>query len=533
MYVGGSPLSNLSETTAGSYLSAKSMFDVDATNHDLESTLLLIKNLESALETARLHLQTLTVPPPSPKITLPLLPSIVARLTSYEDNFLPPDLLNRFMNEMKACRHLFKKVYSNQPSVLLLGHLAYEWHDGKPIGPPLPFSAVPSSKEILSFTNIKFKSSCNSILLNFYGTCKTILRFHKDNEIMLARTNNQVNSIFTISVRTTRRILFSLKRDGAHISFPLLHNSCLTMLRGCQEALFHSIAPGDLPNEQGQRYSITVREISDPSILALSDPAIPVTRPLALTTPATHNKPQPPSLSPSSCSKPCLSQTAPDKSPQGPPPKNILIVGSSLTREIRPDVHWDAKGKKKPGISRHGSSCIVKCLPGAHVSNITSYLSKLKPDYTDSLTDLVVIAGSNNIQNQRDPTQTTKEWDHLTELLKTWKHVKIHLFSPIPRRLTDKHLIESNLWDDYKRTKAGDRSCMLDRFYFVHDFLKNMCTLNKICYIDCLSFFLKKGTTRLDHDLFRPETRHPFVHHSYKGTSILSKLILGKIYDPW
>ena len=167
------------------------------------------------------------------------------------------------------------------------------------------------------------------------------------------------------------------------------------------------------------------------------------------------------------------------------------------------------------------------------MSNITSYLSKLKPDYTDSLTDLVVIAGSNNIQNQRDPTQTTKEWDHLTELLKTWKHVKIHLFSPIPRRLTDKHLIESNLWDDYKRTKAGDRSCMLDRFYFVHDFLKNMCTLNNFCYIDCLSFFLKKGTTRLDHDLFRPETRHPFVHHSYKGTSILSKLILGKIYDPW
>ena len=101
---------------------------------------------------------------------------------------------------------------------------------------------------------MKFNASCNSILLNFYGTCKIILRYHKDNEITLARTNNQVNSIYTISVRTPRRILFSLKRDGAHISFPLLHNSCFNMLRGCQEALFNSIAPGDLPNEQGQRY---------------------------------------------------------------------------------------------------------------------------------------------------------------------------------------------------------------------------------------------------------------------------------------
>lgn len=256
-----------------------------------------------------------------------------------------------------------------------------------------------------------------------------------------------------------------------------------------------------------------------------------------MTPPASHNKPTDSSPPTSSCSKPCLSHLAPDTPPPGPLPtiKNILIVGSSLTRDIRSGEHRDAKGKTKPGISRHGSACTVKCLPGAHVKDITGYLSELKPAYTASLTDLVIIAGSNNIQNQRDPTQTTKEWDILSVFLKSWTHVRIHIFSPIPRRLTDKNLLVSNLWDEYKRVQDGDKSLkgMLNRFYVVHDFLKSMCNLNNFQYIDCVSFFLKKGTTRLNHGLFKPETRHPFVHHSYKGTSILTKLILARIYDPW
>ena len=32
------------------------------------------------------------------------------------------------------------------------------------------------------------------------------------------------------------------------------------------------------------------------------------------------------------------------------------------------------------------------------------------------------------------------------------------------------------------------------RLYFVHDFLKGLCKMNNFQYIDCLSFFLKKGT---------------------------------------
>ena len=48
----------------------------------------------------------------------------------------------------------------------------------------------------------------------------------------------------------------------------------------------------------------------------------------------------------------------------------------------------------------------------------------------------------------------------------------------------------------YMFSADNKSSKMLNRLYFVHDFLKGLCKMNNFQYIniDCLSFFLKKGT---------------------------------------
>ena len=419
------------------------------------------------------------------------------------------NLLDRVRQVVK--RAVYTSQGTNKPSILQLGTVVYSY-PGSPSSLVLrEIDSFDGMRELLNYVNKLFNINCNHILINKYGTYKVALGAHQDNEAGIVPGT----AVLTLSIGTRRRMRLSETRNGEYMDIYLDDNSILNMGPGCQENLFHSIQAGEGVEERGARYSITFREIIEPS------PPICEPSPDSPISEGEFHDAQEDLISPIApeSQRPILPVVnSPPSAPRCQPitPDKILFIGSSLVRGI-----------ESCKFSREGKICTPVCLPGAHICKITNELIKLSATDCAKVSDLVVLGGGNNIQNQKDHQTTMREFDELCEVIgRKFSHSKVLIFNILPR--APPKLVKRK--DDFK--------AFLVRFKHVNNYVRYLCGANGFRFVDCISH-LTDGTGGLKmysnevlnerKGLFNPDC----VHLSLKGTSVIAKVAMGIIYKPW
>ena len=375
----------------------------------------------------------------------------------------------------------------------------------------LPMDAMPGLPDLFKIMNMNFGTRFNSLLLNMYYSKHVCLGTHQDNEGVIVAGS----LILTLSIGAIRRILFSKSRNGEGVEIPLLDNSVLVMLPGCQQHLWHSVIKGELNGESGVRYSLTFRElitnisffpssVADKSVENVSvkevcdvceepvDVAVDV---------AVDDSGAAVDDSGAACDAGDAETNTVTKSGK------VLIIGDSLVGGRDYGINKQLIIKDHPGIG-----CEKVSKPGAHVTDIIRYLEKY-PD-PDSLSDIVVLVGGNDVQNssKSGPHQIKSNFNCLAELLQTrFSRAKVYLFSIIPR--------------EYKDNGHSQRENEVNMF------LIGLCNEYRFKFLDRRSHFRVKNTPNLDIRWFRSKKRD-WIHLSDDGNMLLGKVIIGAIFYP-
>ena len=421
------------------------------------------------------------------------------------------NLLDRVRQVLK--RAVYTSQGTNKPSILQLGTVVYSYPGSPPSLVLHEIDSVDGMRELLNYVNKLFNVNCNHILINKYGTYKVALGAHQDNEADIVPGT----AVLTLSIGKRRRMRLSETRNGEFMDIYLDDNSILNMGPGCQENLFHSIQAGEGVEERGTRYSITFREIIEPCpcppICELS-PDSPISEGEFHDAQEVLLSPTAPEIQ--SPKMPVVTNSPSATHSQPTTPDKILFIGSSLVRGI-----------ESCKFSREGKICTPVCLPGAHICKITNELMKLSATDCAKVSDLVVLGGGNNVQNQKDYHTTMREFDELCEVIvRKFSHSKVLIFNILPR--APPKLVR----------RKDDFEAFLVRFKYVNNYVRYLCGANGFRFVDCISHLtnvtggLKMFSNKVLNErkgLFNPDC----THLSLKGTSVIAKVAMGIIYKPW
>ena len=359
--------------------------------------------------------------------------------------------------------------------------------------------------DLFKIMNMNFGTRFNSLLLNMYYNKHVCLGSHQDNEGVIVAGS----LILTLSIGAIRRILFSKMRNGEGVEIPMLDNSILVMLPGCQQHLWHSVIKGELDGESGVRYSLTFRELitnisSFPSSVveksvenvSIKDVCDVSDEPMDVAVGIIDD-------SGAACDVEEAETNTVTKSGN----RKVLIIGDSLVGGKDYGINKQLIVKDHPGIE-----CEKVSKPGAHVTDIIRYLEKY-PD-PDSLSDIVVLVGGNDVQNssKSGSHRIKSNFNCLAELLQThFSRAKVYIFSVIPREYKD--------------------LCHSQRENEVNMFLIELCKEYRFKFLDRRSHFRVKNTPNLDTRWFRSKKRD-WIHLSDGGNMLLGKVIIGAIFYP-
>ena len=452
----------------------------------------------------------------------------------YSDNTLEEDMLQELSNELTTLNYL--KTGKDAPDVFLYGDSTYVYSKRTENIVPHPLTGSPVVSTVLDIVNRKYGLTLNSVLVNRYSNKNVYLGWHKDDE---DEVDNTV-PIVSLSLGAVRRFTISDSKvaSGRRQIFtqPLKNNSLFVMKPGLQNRYFHTVETGRSSRraECGARYSLTFRRIITKQPPSVSKP--PSHQPATPTYPPhfpplppqqpsapPHLPPQPPHLPPLPPHLPQPPNIPPSNSTSSPhsisPPNpghetcpTTLIFGSSLT-----------KGLDEARLSERGQGVKVFPHPGARIADIGTDMGKAVHSVcTDCVRTVFIVAGGNDIQK----IKSNKGFDHFRDSYEDvidrvpilFPRANLNVMSLIPRKATNPFHME-------RMTRAND---MLYRFCEDRDF----CRFIKIFS----SFLIKKKRFFKNSEMFLNKKLYiakDLTHFSPIGNSVLAKVLIGVIYNPF
>ena len=223
--------------------------------------------------------------------------------------------VNKLSNEIK----FVQKV--GQRQVVHYGERSYSY--GRTIHKPSPLPKSGYIKSILNEVDRQFPNfSYNSVLLTLYKDGQSFIPLHSDNEAEIT----QGSDILTISLGASRLVTFETVTKGAGPSLKLetCHGSVYSMSARSQALYKHGVLRDNtchLP-----RVSITLRQLSDPSVAAPQDTGCSEASETSTTTPSTLSEKHV-SISPNNITySPCHQSK----------PIDTVFVSSSMFKHLDP-----------------------------------------------------------------------------------------------------------------------------------------------------------------------------------------------------
>jgi len=225
----------------------------------------------------------------------------------------------------------------------------------------------------------------------------------------------------------------------------------------------------------------------------------------------THQPSVHPCEAPLSNDKLIIEQVLPDLGVSPSPPNKILFVGSSLIKHV-----------DHVRMSRKGKTCSIISLSGAHIVRINDYLKSLPQDSCNQYSELLVLGGGNNVQNQGAVRRTLAEFDDLAETINSkFRHCRVFIYNIIPRYPAVLHQ-----WDS--------RPKFMDRFHAVNHHIRYLCGANGFSFISCISHLTDEtGGLVWDKNERKGMFTKDGIHLTLKGTAVIAKVGISVIYDPW
>lgn len=422
----------------------------------------------------------------------------VENLIGYTDGALPQDIYETIHRDLTALDKEYTPQGVNRPSIYLFGDRQYIYNGASRSVHPTPIQSSPMMTELVAEVSRQVKCEFNSVLVNHYGTLKTELPYHKDDEAVLDPTA----PVATLSFGAQRRFQISAAVDKNrtihHVD--LLPNSLCVMPPGFQDHYYHRLAAGrkSMPQERGNRYSLTFRKIrldTPPQVNTLPidyEPKPPVNSP-----PIVEPRPELPAHSDGDLK---------------PPPKDkfdAVVLGSSLV-----------KGLDTALLSKHGKNFKVIPHRGAHIKDVTRDITNIGVTNVSckDVQTIFLVCGGNDIQNlppDKPLDQLYKDYINLFKSAEeTFPNAKIHAVSVIPRRLKEGIPHADRMWD-------------------VNEWLESHCKNNNMRFVNIFSFFLTKYVKGNDRYQQVKLFNNDQIHFNKIGNSVLAKVLIAVTHRPF
>ena len=391
--------------------------------------------------------------------------------------FLPGTLYDRTLNELKSLKVL-KSSHPNSPGLYQFSDkFHYAWNGHSKSSPCHP--VTPVMKELLLHANSVLGCDFNHILVSKYHSYRACLGAHQDDEDQL----DPRSPVATISFNRVRHMRIT-KPSGeivANVSLPV--NSCFTMLYGFQDSYRHAIPAGcqKSKEEKGTRFSITLRKVVSPPPLNLN--------------PAAPALPAPPA--------PALVELATQQGPFEAVKVDTLVFGSSLTKDLNPDL-----------LSKHQKQFKVYPFRGAHSTRILDNLKKkveTKEIVCSEISSIFFVCGGNDVENVPDLSVVKANYRALLDYtVSAFPNAKINAVSLIPRRTRKE-------FPDHR-----SRMCNMNTW------MEKFCKEHQVRFINIWTFYVDKKSDDLRYNLFSKDE----VHFSQTGTSVLAKVLIAVANSP-
>ena len=428
-------------------------------------------------------------------------PDMIRDHVEHIKDFLGEELLQKLKEELPTLK--YKATGTKKPSVSLFGDINYEYSAATKNLPAQPFHQTIIS-DVLDSINRTCNTNYNSVLVNRYINRNVALGWHKDDEMSV----DSSAPIASLSIGATR--LFAItdnldaKMRSEMIEIPLVDNALLIMKPGLQQTHFHKVDYGRADAQHGEcgvRYSLTFRRLI---------PSTPAVLPSAPPMEIAHSSPESPTLP----SAPPMEndETAAEENTHNNCIK-CLVFGSSLT-----------KGLKENLLSKRGKNFAVFTNSGARIEDILQDVfaaSENKDICRSCIEKVFIISGGNDLENIRSdagPNVICESYERLLDCMHDiFPSANLNIISPLPRRLRHRH--------------------HLDNMISLNDKLSVLCEQKNACkFTDIFTYFLKdrdrfyanRCNFLLNDKLYGVDR----LHLSWKGNSVLGKVLIGMTYKP-
>ncbi len=425
------------------------------------------------------------------------------QISDYVEHIDNLDLENELVNEVLKelnTMNLKTRGKKGRPAKVLTKWLSPSSENycyGKICNKPQPITDFPNIMKLMGIVNSLPSTSMdmNACLVSCMSTAASNLSYHSDDEALIA----QDSDICTVSFGPSRTLDFIWKDNNPRgrkdtpppdYSIPATNLSLNIMKAGCQSKLQHRVPPG---KKGGVRYSISFRKIAQPN-----------SSPRMISTP-------PASTSPSSATT--LSTPTDEPAPRQPPPKKkiVLMAGDSFFERL--DQNKLAKGKQT----------VFNVGKGGHkIDAVQRSIKTFVEEHPElEIKKLFICVGTNDIRNcQRGIS---------------------HLKGPLQKLMAQVKLLAptAKIWfQSLLPIPANGNPNVEKNVLAMNNLLYDLCSKNKILFIDVFSSFLNRFGYRnfLLFPKYNIEKKLWDIHPNARGMGVLARhylfLIHSKYFNP-